>query len=188
MAATSLEEGKIPPILDLGDLRLRPLRLGDEIALAAYLADPQVTEHTSIGTPTLESLAESVRRDIAAYGDGTSSRWALAGPDDQLIGICGFNSWSLVHKHAELAYDLAPQYWRRGYMQRAVKAVLRWGFCEHGLTRVHAFVMTSNQPSIRLLERCGFTREGTLRQYRLARGVPRDFHVYGLLRQDFLPG
>jgi ribosomal-protein-alanine N-acetyltransferase len=184
---TVVEEGKSPPILDLGDLFLRPLRPGDEIALSGYLSDPRVTEHTSIPTITVDSLIASVRRDIAAYSDGTSCRFALAGPDDQLIGICGFNNWSLVHKHAELAYDLAPQYWRRGYMRRAVNAVVQWGFTTVGLIRVHAFVMTSNLPSIGLLERCDFTREGTLRQYRVARGRSRDFHVYAKLAQDVAP-
>jgi RimJ/RimL family protein N-acetyltransferase len=45
--------------------------------------------------------------------------------------------------------------------------------------------MTNNARSIRLLKRCGFTREGTLRQYRIARGLPKDFHVFALLAQDF---
>jgi RimJ/RimL family protein N-acetyltransferase len=45
--------------------------------------------------------------------------------------------------------------------------------------------MTSNHRSIRLLERCGFSREGTLRQYRIARGEPKDFHLYALLAPDF---
>jgi hypothetical protein len=45
--------------------------------------------------------------------------------------------------------------------------------------------MTTNARSIQLLERCGFTREGTLRQYRIARGLPKDFHVFALLAQDF---
>ena len=176
---------KSPPVFDLGDLRLRPLRAGDELYLAAYLGDPLVTEHTSIPPVTADSLAAAVRRDIAAYAGGTSCRLALAKSDDELIGICGFNNWSLVHGHAELAYDLAPAYWGRGYMRRAVEALLAWAFNSVALNRVHAFVMTSNLRSIGLLERCGFTREGTLRQYRMARGTPRDFHVYALLAKDF---
>jgi len=180
-------EDKSPPILDLGDIRLRPLREGDELHLAAYLGDPLVTEHTSIPPVTPASLAAAVRRDIAAYTEGTSCRLALANSDDELIGICGFNNWSLVHQHAELAYDLAPAYWGRGYMRRAVVAVLDWGFNSVALNRVHAFVMTSNIRSIGLLERCGFIREGTLRELRFARGTPRDFHVYALLAKDFSP-
>jgi RimJ/RimL family protein N-acetyltransferase len=185
MNSSTPGEDRSPPIFDLGDLRLRPLRAGDELRLAAYLGDPLVIEHTSIPHLTADSVAASVQRDIAAYTDGSSCRLALAGPDDQLIGICGFNSWSLVHGHAELAYDLAPAYWGRGYMRRAVEALLHWAFDSVALNRVHAFVMISNERSIGLLERCGFTREGTLRQFRNARGTPRDFHIYALLANDF---
>jgi len=182
---TTVEDQKSLPILGSEDFRLRPLRLGDEAALLEYLSQPEVIEHTSIPAPTLESLTASVQRDITAYAKSTSFRFAVAASDDRLIGICGFNSWSPAHRHAELAYDLAPQYWGQGVMRRAVVAMLTWGFSELGLNRVHAFVMTSNHRSIRLLERCGFSREGTLRQYRIARGEPKDFHLYALLAQDF---
>ena len=182
---TTVEDHKSLPILGSEDFRLRPLRLGDEAALLEYLSQPGVIEHTSIPAPTLESLTASVQRDITAYAKSTSFRFAVAASDDRLIGICGFNSWSPAHRHAELAYDLAPQYWGQGVMRRAVVAMLTWGFSELGLNRVHAFVMTSNHRSIRLLERCGFSREGTLRQYRIARGEPKDFHLYTLLAQDF---
>jgi RimJ/RimL family protein N-acetyltransferase len=163
------------------------LRASDESAILAYRSDPLVIEHTSIPVPTLDSVSAAVARDIAAYETAASFRLALTMADDRTIGICGFNSWSPEHRHAELAYELAPQYWGLGYMARAVMALLSWGFTELELNRVHAFVMTSNTRSIRLLERCGLIHEGTLRQYRMARGEPRDFHVYAALAQDFAP-
>jgi [ribosomal protein S5]-alanine N-acetyltransferase len=184
---TFVQQKTRPPVLDLGDIRLRPLRPGDEHALCSYLQDPRVIEHTSIPVVTLESVRASVERDIAAYSAGTSCRWAISGADDRLIGICGFNSWSLVHEHAELAYDLDPQQWGHGYMRRAVRAALGWGFAA-GFNRIHAFVMTTNSRSVAVLERTGFTREGTLRQFRNARGAPRDFHVYSVLRKEFAAG
>ncbi len=153
------EEQKKPPILELGDVRLRPLRTSDAPALLAYLSDPRVIEHTSIPIATSESVAPAVASDMAAYREGSSFRLALASSDDRVIGICGFNTWSSVHRHAELAYELAPDYWGRGYMRAAVLALLRWGFSDLSLNRVHAFVMTTNARSIQLLKRCGFTRE-----------------------------
>jgi RimJ/RimL family protein N-acetyltransferase len=87
----------------------------------------------------------------------------------------------LPHAHAELVYDLDPAFWRRGLMRAAVQRVLLWAFNTARFNRVHAFVMTSNAPSVRLLESLGFAREGTLQQYRVARGVPRDFYVYARL-------
>lgn len=179
------EEQKRPGVLHLGNIHLRPLRAGDEASQFAYLTDPAVIEHTSIPAQTLDSVTASVTRDIAAYAVGTSFRLALADHEDRLIGVCGLNNWSPAHKHGELAYELEPAAWGRGYMRRAVHALLAWAFSELGLNRVHAFVMTSNERSIRLLEQSGFTREGTLRQFRLARGVPRDFHVYSILASEF---
>jgi ribosomal-protein-alanine N-acetyltransferase len=179
-----IEEKTGPPIIDLGDIRLRPLRPGDERAMADYISDPRVIEHTSIPLLGLEAVTANIKRDIAAYDTGTSCRWAIADSTDRLIGICGFNNWSFVHEHAELAYELDPRHWGRGFMRRSVRAALGWAF-DTGFTRVHAFVMTSNSRSIAVLERCGFSREGTLRQFRIARGTPRDFHVYSLLREEW---
>jgi ribosomal-protein-alanine N-acetyltransferase len=50
---------------------------------------------------------------------------------------------------------------------------------------VHAFVRVDNMRSQRLLEHSGFVREGCLRSYRVCRGQPHDFYVYGLLRSDW---
>ena len=179
-----IEAKTAPPVIELGDFRLRPQRAGDESALSDYLCDPRVIEHTSIPLLDPDTIAANVRRDIAAYASGASCRWALANAEDRLIGICGFNHWSFEHEHAELAYDLDPRYWGRGYMRRAVNACLEWAFGS-GFNRIFAYAMTSNLRSIAVLERCGFEREGTLREFRIARGTARDFHLYGLLRKDF---
>lgn len=173
-----------PVVCSLGELRLRPLRLDDAAAWHAYLSDRRVIEHTSYPELDLAGVEAMVRRNLEGYASGTSCRWALAGPDDRLAGTCGFSNWSLPHAHAELVYDLAPEFWRRGLMRAAVREVLSLAFNSANFNRVHAYVMTSNAPSIRLLEGLGFVREGTLRQYRIARGTARDFHVYALLRSE----
>lgn len=178
----SIVELHPPPSWSLGELRLRPLRAGDAPAWLAYLSDPRAIEHTSFPEPDLSSVEAMVSRTLDGYAAATSCRWALADGSDRLIGTCGFSNWSLPHAHAELVYDLAPAYWGRGLMRAAVRQVLSWAFDTARFNRVHAHVMTSNAPSMRLLESLGFAREGTLRQYRIARGVARDFHVYALLR------
>lgn len=173
-----LQNDLVPPILSIGDFRLRSLRLGDEVAWHAYLAEPCVIEHTSFPQIDLDTVRTWVARHIEEYATGSSCRWALADSRDDLIGTCGFSNWSLTHAHAELVYDLSPGYWSHGLMRRAVDAVLEWAFTTVKFHRVHAYVMTSNNRSIALLDRCGFIREGMLHHYRIARGEPRDFYVY----------
>lgn len=178
----SIEPAIVPPTWTLGEFRLRPLGVADARAWHDYLADPRVIEHTSFPELDLAAVEAMIARNLAGYAAATACRWALADASDRLIGTCGFCSWSLAHAHAELAYDLAPAYWGRGLMRRAVEQVLSWAFDTAHFHRVHAFVMTSNAPSIRLLEALRFEREGTLRHFRIARAGACDFHVYARLR------
>lgn len=183
MATTvpSVADVSRPSSWTLGEFRLRPLRPGDAPAWLAYLSDPRVIEHTSFPALDLSGVEAMLSHQLDGYAAATSCRWALADAGDRLIGTCGFSNWSLPHAHAELVYDLAPAFWGRGLMRGAVSQVLSWAFDIAGFNRVHAFVMDSNAASMRLLESLGFVREGTLQQYRIARGVARDFHVYALL-------
>jgi RimJ/RimL family protein N-acetyltransferase len=176
---------RLPPTIDLDGARLRPLREADADALYDYLRDPVVTELTAypvVSRPMVEAMIE---RSLCRWASGELSKWGLAlRHDDRVVGTCGFNESSAVHRWAELAYDLAPALWGKGLMRQAVTAVLQWAYREEQLHRVHAYVRVDNRRSERLLERLGFVREGRLRSYRICRGQPHDFHVYSLLRSD----
>ena len=182
---SALPELEEPPVLSLGEFRLRPLRAGDAVAWSAYLSDPRVTRHTSWGSTDLATIDSLVQRLRAEYATRDSWRWAIArDADDCLVGVCGFSTWSTVHHAAELVYDLSPDYWSRGIVTRSVQAALEWSFFNARLNRVQAVVLPSNAPSIAVLNRCAFTKEGMLRQYRMVRGEPQDFLLYSRLRSE----
>lgn len=172
----------MPPCLAIGEHILRPFRRDDAADWYAYLADPRVTEHTSWPPITPELIVSSVDTAIAGYEARRSLRWALARVrDDRLVGSCGFTRWSAEQGSAELTYDLAPAYWGSGLMRRAVRAAVTWALDAGSLDRVEAFVMTTNERSMAVLERSGFQRGGVLEGFRVARGVPRDFVSYSIL-------
>ena len=189
MIDSSATEGSAsPPTLGVGAFHLRPLRLGDDAAWFSYLRDPRVIEHTSFPVVDMGWVRGLVERAVGDYSRPGPYRWALANPQDLLVGTCGFSTWSLAHGHAELVYDLNPEYQHQGLMVQAVDTVVRWAFSQVSLHRIHAFVMTSNRPSISLLERCAFQREGTLRAFRIARGNPRDFYLYARIKTGMPSG
>lgn len=66
---------------------------------------------------------------------------------------------------AGLGYWLAPAHRGRGYASTAVRLVTTWGLERVGLARVEAWVEPDNDPSIAVLTRCGFEREGRLRSF-----------------------
>lgn len=173
------EPAFVPPTLAIGEHVLRPFRSDDAAAWHGYLIDPRVTERTSWPPITPELITRLVAKVIADYAELKSLRWAVARADDDvLIGSCGYTSWRREEGTAELAYDLAPSCWGCGVMTAAVRAAVAWAFATGSVSRVEALVMTSNEPSIAVLERTGFRRERMLAGHRLARGVPRDFYLY----------
>lgn len=180
------DEPQHPPTIELDGARLRPLRVADAAALYGYLRDPAVTALTSYPVVSVPMVEAMIERSLGRWASGEPSKWGVAlEHDDELVGTCGFNEWSPVHRWAELAYDLAQAHWGKGLMHQAVAAVLQWAFRQGQIDRVHAFVRVDNERSQRLLERSGFVREGCLRSYRVCRGQPHDFYIYGLLRSDW---
>ena len=152
-----------PPTIELDGARLRPLRVADADALYAYLRDPVVTELTSYPVASVPMVEAMIERSLSRWAAGELSKWGVAlQHDDQLVGTCGFNEWSQVHRWAELAFDLAQAHWGKGLMRQAVAAVLQWTYRQDQVDRVHAFVRVDNRRSERLLERSGFVREGCL--------------------------
>jgi ribosomal-protein-alanine N-acetyltransferase len=174
-----------PPAFDLDEHVLRRFKAADAAAWYGYLVDPRVTEHTSWAPITRELIDALVDKVIVDYAEPRSLRWALARrADDELVGSCGFTRWEPATREAELAYDLAPEHWGRGLMTSAVRAVVAWALGAGSLARVEAFVMTTNLPSIAVLDRACFTRELLLPGYRLVRGVPRDFFRYAIVARE----
>ena len=63
-------------------------------------------------------------------------------------------------------------------------ALVRYGFKDLDLHRLEATTATTNQSSIRLLERLGFKREGLLREVFWTQGKFVDDYIYSLLAKD----
>jgi ribosomal-protein-alanine N-acetyltransferase len=89
-----------------------------------------------------------------------------------------------VAQAGSIGYWLGMPFARCGYMTAAVKAVLPFCFETLRLHRVEAACIPTNTASIRLLERCGFLREGYARQYLCINGVWQDHLLFARLKDD----
>jgi len=138
---TMADKPQHPPTIELDGARLRPLCVADADGLYTYLRDPAVTELTSYPVVSVPMVEAMIERSRSRWAAGEPSKWGVAlQHDDQLVGTCGFNEHSQVHRWAELAYDLAQAHWGKGLMRQAVAAVLQWTFRQDHVDRVHAFV------------------------------------------------
>lgn len=157
---------------------LRPLTVADIPDWFDYLVQPQVFEHTSWNVQAPGDLMHYASA-LESRAPNSLLRLAIADrASNQLVGTIGFHTVSPENRSAELAYDLAPAAWGKGIAAHLCGVMVRWAHSQVGLTRVQATVLSSNVRSIKVLERCGFAREGLLRSYRMVRGTPGDFWMY----------
>jgi RimJ/RimL family protein N-acetyltransferase len=77
----------------------------------------------------------------------------------------------------------------QGFVSEAVRGLLRWCFEELGAKRVRLECNETNVRSVRVAERCGFVREGYLRQthpeWLRPDGTPSGDYLYGMLREEY---
>ncbi len=163
---------------------LRPLRAADLPAWYAYLSLPEVYQHTSWALRSVEGL-DSYVAGVEPTTPSSRLRLAIAlRSTGALIGTCGFHSVSPENRSAEIAYDLAPSMWGRGIASHVCADITAWAHSEAGIVRVQATTLESNERSAKVLERCGYLREGLLRSFRMVRGQPGNFFMYSHLRES----
>lgn len=174
------------PVLETERFRLRRLEPADAGALFGWLSDPEVTRHFGIVPLQDPTDARQVVEHYAGAAEtGTAIRWGIEErATGELVGSCGFHAWVALHARAEVGYEVTRSRWRTGVMREALPAALRFGFEEMGLHRIGALVAPANEASLRLLDRLGFTREGTLRHYECTDGHFDDLVSHSLLRGE----
>lgn len=102
------------------------------------------------------------------------------------IGECGFHTWNATHRRAEVFYNMRNEAFKeKGLMREALKSVLEYGFTELNLHRVQALIAAENQPSLKLLQRYGFSFEGTMREDYVVNGKNEDSECYSLLKWEW---
>jgi RimJ/RimL family protein N-acetyltransferase len=88
-------------------------------------------------------------------------------------------------KLLEIGYSLVPSERGKGYCTEAVEIMMDYLFLSRDVKRIQACTDTRNLASQRVLEKAGFRKEGTMRQYLFERGQHRDTYLYSILRDEW---
>jgi len=91
-------------------------------------------------------------------------------------------------RSAYLGYHIGEPFARRGYMREALTLALAFVFGRLRLHRVEANIQPHNRPSIRLVKRLGFRREGYSPRYLNIGGRWRDHERWALLVEEWRRG
>jgi [ribosomal protein S5]-alanine N-acetyltransferase len=173
------------PILMTPRLRLRQFREDDVDAMHACFTNVQAMRYwnTPLHTKRIET-ERAVRRFI----DCTPSYyrfWAVADKTtDQCLGLVNYHDGHIRNKRSAIGYIVDPAHCKQGIATEAVSAMIRFCFQDLGVHRLQAFVHPDNEPSLKLIEKLGFRREGLLRDNLRVSDEWRDDLLYALLSTD----
>lgn len=105
--------------------------------------------------------------------------------DGKAVGSIGiFLQDDVYEKSAELGYWLSEEYWGQGIMTEAVKQICREAFEKFDIIRIYAEPFEHNMGSRGVLEKAGFTCEGTMRNGVYKNGNVYSYCMYSLLREE----
>jgi RimJ/RimL family protein N-acetyltransferase len=131
------------------------------------------------------SIAEAAewtgsRGPLAA--EGKEYNFAIVDADGRLLGGCGLNQISRIHRFANLGYWVRTQATRKGVATAAVRQVAAFAFQKTDLVRLEILCAVGHTASQRVAERAGAVREGVLRNRLLVHGRAVDAVMFSLVR------
>jgi len=169
------------------EVKLRPLALSDLTQVLKWSRDEEfcLANGWPLGLPQ-ERLQEWFLRFLNNPPVDLYRQGILLG--EKLVGYVDLKELNPLERRARLGIAIGNSAYRgRGIGYASGLQMLRHGFEELGLERITAEIHASNPRMIALAERLGFTREGILRQHETRRGAKEDLHLFGMLREEFIP-
>ena len=165
------------------DILLRPWREADAAACAVLADDEGVAANLRDVFP--HPYTEQDARDFIALCLGADPEEALfcaVVVDGVFAGSVSLTRGAdVARKSAELGYWFGRPFWRKGVATEAVRQMCARGFGEWDIVRIFAEPFSHNCASCRVLEKNGFTHEGTKRLSVYKRGKLLDSEMYALV-------
>lgn len=159
----------------------------DDSMLRNWIADEKIQSMYSEPVySTKEEVKELLDKYIGSYERPDYYRWAvIKKASGECIGQIAYFLVDSKNHFAEIEYCIGAEFQCRGYATEATKAVIAFGFDRINLHKVQICTKTINKPSRRVIEKCGFTYEGTLRDYFFMNGEYVGRHYFSILREEY---
>ncbi len=130
-------------------------------ALLSIFGDSAKTMHFGSGQPWTEDQIDQFHRTYPESDPQLISTpgLVLLKPDLEPIGFGGVGYYAAPGNTADLFFIFRHQFWGRGLATECARAALAAAWQHSQIDGVHATVHPANAASIRVLEKCGMTRE-----------------------------
>ncbi|MEP1033993.1 GNAT family protein [Ekhidna sp.] len=171
-------------VLGEGNIILRPLQNDDAEQIAKLINNKKVLDNLRdyIPFPYAKKNAEDFIKISSEQIPPCT--FGIIG-NNQLCGVIGIIIQSDIYRmSAEVGYWVGEPFWGKGIATKALELITSYGFSQLGLIRIYAGTFGHNEASRRVLEKCGYQKEGISKQAIIKNNQILDEHKYAILKSD----
>ncbi len=146
------------------NVKIRPLKDDDAPGMAMLANNIKISENLRDGFPHPYTLKDAIDF-IEKFNDQNQSYIFAIEYNGEYVGNIGLvPEINVYRKSAELGYFIGEPYWNKGIATKAIKSICDFGFQNLDIVRIHCGVYEYNSASQRVLEKCGFKKEGIFKK------------------------
>lgn len=172
--------------LSNGDVTLRVPENEDREFLARNENDPRIRASRTPASPSGKTDAEPYLG--GSLGRNDNSVALLVCDESDPVGFCLLNREKMGderYRRGELAFWIDPDMQGQGYATAAGQLLIKYAFTTLNLHKIVARVFEENHASQHVIDKLGFSQEGTFRDEVYVDGNWQDYYRYGLLESDW---
>ncbi len=161
-------------------VELRYQRVSDAERFFEILSNPNF-EFFEVNIKSVEEEREWLKKNYEKREKNQEYNYTIL-YQGEIVGACGV----MVDQHrehiGEMGYFIDEEYWGKGIATEAVKKLEKIAFEELELIRLEIRMEPENTASIKVAEKCGYSKEGLVKKAYLRDGVYRDCLLYAKVR------
>jgi ribosomal-protein-alanine N-acetyltransferase len=150
--------------LTSGDIKLRSFKQSDAYRMAELANNENISRNLTDGFPHPYTIthAEDFIKKFMEQDPMTIFAIEYKG---EYVGNIGLVKGTDIHrKSAEIGYFIGEPYWKKGIATTAINLITDYGFKHLDIVRIHTGIFEYNTVSQRVLEKCGFKKEGVFQK------------------------
>lgn len=132
---------------------------------------------------TAEFWQDSLSYEYKLIQKGLALRFYIFLKEDpsHIIGTVSFqNITKGPVPSCQIGYKYDPEYHHHGFATESIREAIKIIAFKYGVCQIHAYIMTSNTPSISLVNRLGFQYNGISKKHAKIKGIWRDHLQFSL--------
>jgi len=167
-------------------IRIRALEKTDIEEIMKWINDPEVMKNLLMRYPVSRYQEERWIERALDDSNPKNKVFAVETKEGVYLGGIGLHAINWENRNAEVGIVIGKkEYWNKGYGTDAMMALLDFAFHQMNLHRVYLRVFEFNIKGIKSYEKCGFKREGVLRDDYYADGKYHNTIIMGILKAEF---